>query len=625
MSSEYNSDFAGDDTNLSKKSILAFDFKVVERPIYIPNSGPPLQPISLIPPHTLKGIILDCFPYPKSKDPSHFLVGYEKEPHNRLIVHPDNIRNYVSEYTLENWEHERSTAEENRAIKELQPRLLAAERARVLRELKKAGLSRDVLKGEDAELYQTLGMPKKRGRPPKSMASVFKPAPKPLPISAGGKRGPGRPRKVVEVHVTSPTLSHHHQPSLSQPSLSQPSLSQAFSTASRAMAEHAIASSGSEGEDDDTDLALHLQINNEGNPGSSSTLNSSTALKASNPSGRIRVSEPIHKTHMQSPQKSKPFKKSPHNRPRRAPILPGMSVDEYQYDRLNIDAYNKNKSMRNEKNSTIQQQQHPASTQQLPAPSMGNVEKSTDHIFHGTNLRQQGKIFDYFNKSDSKSPAPKTVEANRHVPPVSNLKRKSFPSSGREGKSNGKSRSKNRRFKNSDDYLDADYKEPSKKAFESAINDRSSRFDVTSSVRLGSDAFNLRNSRSRSRRLGSPEDEVEDEDEGIEEGKRERDLEEDFVNEPPVWAVKGILDHKYQWNQNHDKQELWYFVDWEGDWDPSWEPATLVSKTAIDGYVASRQARGLGNLYLSVNAMDIGGNGNELSRGNDLERSVEYD
>ncbi|RAL63039.1 hypothetical protein DID88_004124 [Monilinia fructigena] len=619
MSSEYNSDFTGDNTDLPKKSILAFDFKVVERPIYIPNSGPPLQPISLIPPHKLKGIILDCFPYPKSKDPSHFLVGYEKEPHNRLIVHPDNIRNYVSEYTLENWEHERSTAEENRAIKELQPRLIAAERARILRELRKAGLSRDVLKGEDAEQYQALGMPKKRGRPPKSMASVFKPAPKPLPNLPGGKRASGRSRKVVEVHITSPILSHHHQPSLSQPSLSQPSLSQAFSTASRAMAEHASSSSESEGEDDDTDLALHLQINNEGNPGSRSTLSSPTALKASNPARRTRILEPTHKTHMQSTQKSKPFKKSPHNRPYRAPILPGMSVDEYQYDVSNTDAYNENKNVRNETNSTIQHQ-HPASTQHLPVPSMRNGEKFTDNIFHGTSRGQQGKIMDYFNKSGSKIPAPKTGEANQHLP-ISNLKRKSFPSSVREGESTRKSRSKNRRLdKNSDDYFDADYKEPSKRGFESAINDRSS------SGRLGSHAFNLRSSRSRSRRLGSsPGDEIEDESEGFDKGKREQDSEEDYANESPVWAVKAILDHKYQWNQDHDKQELWYFVDWEGDWDPSWEPATLLSKTAIDEYIASRQARGLGNLYHSIDMMDIGGNVNELSRGNDLERSVECD
>ncbi|QSZ35364.1 hypothetical protein DSL72_008234 [Monilinia vaccinii-corymbosi] len=624
MSSENNSDFTGDDTNLPK-SKLAFDFEVSERPIYIPNSGPPLQPISLIPPHKLKGIILDCFPYPKRTDPSHFLVGYEKEPHTRLVIHPDNIRNYVSEYTLENWEHERSTAEEKRAIEELQPRLIAAERARVLRQLKKAGLSRDVLKGEDAEHYQALAMPRRRGRPPKSMASVFKPEPKPLPLPhlPGGKRGPGRPRRVVEVHVVSPALPHHHhQPSLSQPSLSQPSLSQPLSTAPRAMLEHAISTSESESEsegegedDDDTDLALHLQINREAALGSRSAVKSPTVLRASSPA--MSASDQIHKTHLQPPQKSKCFKKSPHNRPYQAPpILPGMSVDAYQYKNPNTGVYNKSKNMSDKGNSSIQHQ-HLTRSKHPPVPSsMKNGEQSTSHTFHGTSQGSQGKIVDYFKYSGTKIPPPKTVLANRHHQPVSNLKRKSSPSLGKEGESNGKSRRKSKKMdKSSADYLDADYKEPSNRGVRSAINDRSPSFDASPSARNGSDAFNLRGSRSRSRRLeSSPDDEYGDE--YMNEGRRKReDSEEAYANDPSIWAVKAILNHKYQWNQDHDKQEVWYFVDWEGDWDPSWEPASLVSDEAIDGYIASRQAKGLGDLFLSIDAMDIGRGSNGLSRG----------
>ncbi|CAD6441519.1 5c03a987-74df-4971-bfd6-5be6b35cfb23-CDS [Sclerotinia trifoliorum] len=619
MSSENNSDFTGEDRDFPK-SKLAFDFKVYERPIYRPNSGPPLQPISLIPPHDLKGIILDCFPYPKPKDPSHFLVGYEKEPHNQLIIHPDNIRDYVSEYTLENWEHERSTAEENRAIEELQPRLIAAERARVLRELKKAGLSRDVLKGEYAEQYQAIGIPKKRGRPPKSMASVFKPIPKLAPHVPGEKRRPGRPRKVVEVHVNSPTTSHHRQPSLSQPSLSQP-----FSTASRAMLEHAFANSGSEEEEDDADLVLDQQLNEEANQESTSIMNSSTA--ASSPVMKASGHGKMNKTPVQSPQKNKSFQKSPHNRSQRAPILPGMSVNAYPYKDSNIDAYNENNS-KGVEGSPIMHNRSPSSLQHLPILSAENCKQPIYRTSQRKGQGAQSKIVDYFDDSDTQIHTPEKVEANQYHQSASSLKRKSSPSLEQERGSSGKSRIKSRRLhKDAYDYLDADYKEPSKKGVQAAMNYRASSSDLSPSARRGSDSFNLRSSRSRSQRLGSsPEAELDAEDERrSEDESKERDSEKAFEDEPPVWSVKSILDHKYEWNENHDKQELWYFVDWEGDWDPSWEPAKLVSDGAIDEYIASRRANGLGNLSISINAMDIRGNDGEVSQGNDLEHSIEND
>ncbi|APA06542.1 predicted protein [Sclerotinia sclerotiorum 1980 UF-70] len=624
MSSENNSDFTGEDRDFPK-SKLAFDFKVYERPIYKPNSGPPLQPISLIPPHDLKGIILDCFPYPKPKDPSHFLVGYEKEPHNQLIVHPDNIRDYVSEYTLENWEHERSTAEENRAIEELQPRLIAAERARVLRELKKAGLSRDVIKGEDAEQHQAIGMPRKRGRPPKSMASVFKPMPKPAPQVIGEKRRPGRPRKVVEVHVNSPTNSHHRQPSLSQPSLSQPSLSQPFSTASRAMLEHVFSNSGSEEEEDDTNLALDQQLSEEANQESTSVMNSSPA--ASSPVMKASGHGKMNKTPIQSPQKNKSFQKSPHNRSQRAPILPGMSVNAYPYKDSKIGAYDENNSIGVE-GTLIMQNQSPSSLQHLPILSAENGKQPIYRTSQRTSQRAQSKIVDYFDDSDAQIHTPKKVEANQYHKPASSLKRKSSPSLEQERGSSGKSRIKSRRLhKGADDYLDADYKEPSKKGVQLAMNYRASSSDPSPSARRGSNSFNLRSSRSRSRRLeSSPEAEPNAEDKGGSENKsKERGSEKAFKDEPPVWSVKSILDHKYEWNENHDKQELWYFVDWEEDWDPSWEPAKLVSDGPIDDYIASRRANGLGDLSISIEAIDIGRNNDEVSQGNHLEHSIEND
>ncbi|KAF7893343.1 uncharacterized protein EAF02_000881 [Botrytis sinoallii] len=629
MSSENNSDFTGEDTCLPR-SKLAFDFRVVERPIYKPNSGPPLQSISLIPPHELKGIILDCFPYPKPNDPSHFLVGYEREPHNRIIIHPNNIRNYVSEYTLENWEHERSTAEENRLIKELQPRLIASEKARVLRELKKAGKSRDDLREEDAEQYQALGMPKKRGRP-KSMASVFKPAPKPVSDQPSGKRGPGRPRKVVSVQVVSPTISHPHRPSLSQPSLSQPSLSQSFAKAPRAMLEHTIADSASEEEDEDTDLALDDQHNQGATHISNTAMNSSTILRVTSPATERSSQGQVNKTPIQSPQKYKSFKMSPHDRPKKAAILPGMSVDAYPYDNLKANASNNKKSIKLDKGSSTQNQS-PASLQ-LPLLSSG--EQSTGRTFQGTSQKPQSKIVDYFKDSGTKIPASKTLDVNRNYEPSSSLKRKSSPFIGREGESSGKSRSKTRRLgKGSDDYYDAEYKGASKKRSGSpTIENCETSFEPRSSARRGSDALNLRSSRSRSRRLESSpgnrmelEDENEDAIEDMDEDEDEqKDSQEAFGGKPPTWDIKSILDHKYEWNDGDNKQELWYLVDWKGDWNPTWEPANGISEGAVDDYIASRQAQGLGNLSVSIDAIDIGGNGNSLSRGDDLECSIEDD
>ena len=629
MSSENNPDFTGEDTCLPR-SKLAFDFRVVERPIYKPNSGPPLQPISLIPPHELKGIILDCFPYPKPNNPSHFLVGYEQEPHNRIIIHPNNIRNYVSEYTLENWEHDRSSAEESRLIEELQPRLIASEKARVLRELKKAGKSRDDLREEDAEQYQALGMPKKRGRP-KSMASVFKPAPKPVSDQPSGKRGPGRPRKVVPVQVVSPTTSHHHrpslsQPSLSQPSLSQPSLSQSFANAPRAMLEHTIADSTSEEEDEDTNLALDDQLNQEATHMSNTAMNLSAILRVTSPEMQRSSQGRVNKTPVHSPQK---YKMSPHDRPKKAAILPGMSVNAYPYENSKANASINKKSMKVGEGSSTQNQF--SASLQLPILSSG--EQPTGRKFQGTGQKPQSKIVDYFKDFGTKTPTSKTLNVNRNHEPSSSLKRKSSPSIGREGESSGKSRSKTRRLeKGSDDYFDAEYKKPWKKISGSpTVENNETSFEPRSSARRGSDAFNLRSSRSRSRRLGSSpsnrmelEDEGEDAIEDMDEDESEQeDSQKPFAEEPSTWDVKSILDHKYEWNASHNRQELWYLVDWEGDCDATWKPANGVSKGAVDEYIASRQARGLGNLSVSIDAIDIGGNDDSLSRGDNLERSIE--
>lgn len=82
-----------------------FDFVVAERPIYIPNSGPPLEPISIMPAHDKDGIILDSM----ALEGRHvYIVGYEDKPHLQVSVKPEKIREWVSEREHERWDKEQT-------------------------------------------------------------------------------------------------------------------------------------------------------------------------------------------------------------------------------------------------------------------------------------------------------------------------------------------------------------------------------------------------------------------------------------------------------------------------------------------------------------------------------------
>jgi len=70
-----------------------FDFVVAQRPVYIPNSGPPLEPISIMPAHDKDSIIVDTL----QLDGAHvYVVSYEDNPHLRVSVKPENIREWGS-------------------------------------------------------------------------------------------------------------------------------------------------------------------------------------------------------------------------------------------------------------------------------------------------------------------------------------------------------------------------------------------------------------------------------------------------------------------------------------------------------------------------------------------------
>lgn len=82
-----------------------FDFVVAERPVYVPGSGPPLQPVTFQPIHDKTGIIESMVRI--NKEPK-YVVTYQEHPGLRVSVRPVNILNWVSPRTLEEYEYEQT-------------------------------------------------------------------------------------------------------------------------------------------------------------------------------------------------------------------------------------------------------------------------------------------------------------------------------------------------------------------------------------------------------------------------------------------------------------------------------------------------------------------------------------
>ncbi|PMD19659.1 hypothetical protein NA56DRAFT_690279 [Hyaloscypha hepaticicola] len=114
------------------KQHLTFDFVVAERPMYVPGSGPPLAPVTVMPAHDKDGIIQGEVKMDKKLK---YIVGYERHPYLRVSVKPQNILDWVSPRTLEDWEFEKTKAEYQADEDELLPKILAREQRKKLKEL----------------------------------------------------------------------------------------------------------------------------------------------------------------------------------------------------------------------------------------------------------------------------------------------------------------------------------------------------------------------------------------------------------------------------------------------------------------------------------------------------------
>ncbi|KAH8657568.1 hypothetical protein BGZ60DRAFT_531724 [Tricladium varicosporioides] len=204
---------------------ISFDFVIAERPIYVPNSGPPLAPLTIMPAHDKDGIITEKVPIHGGEV---YVVTYRDKPQLRVAVRPENIRDWVSARTLENWEWD----QEGKFVGEEEAPLLA------IKQQKKTKKSRG-----------------KPGRPGKrKRAETDTPVTKRPPMSGfgGHSSGPARKRQQVEEEKsiwTSPNaLKQAKGPSLVSPSkgvgLLNTVIDTDFST-----------------DEDDTDNAITTQLN----------------------------------------------------------------------------------------------------------------------------------------------------------------------------------------------------------------------------------------------------------------------------------------------------------------------------------------------------------------------------
>jgi Chromo (CHRromatin Organisation MOdifier) domain len=175
----------------SRKERLAFDFVVAERPIYIPGSGPPLAPVTVMPADDKDGIIQGEVKMDKQP---RYIVSYEAHPYLRVSVKPQNILDWVSPRTLEDWEFAKTQAEDQAERDELLPKIAAREQRKKLKE--QGG---ETSRGTDG--------------PKKTWSRKRKRPPTPEPPSRSGTSG--RKRKGLEEQDT--VDASPRRPSLSTP------------------------------------------------------------------------------------------------------------------------------------------------------------------------------------------------------------------------------------------------------------------------------------------------------------------------------------------------------------------------------------------------------------------------
>jgi len=175
---------------LLRKDHNYFSFVVAECPKYVPGSGPPLAPLSVMLPHDSSGFIIDKRHIYKKLC---YVVGFTDHPELKITVPPPDILDYVSPRNLEDWEngdYVRRVKEEEKA--ELQKRLeeLDVARVAVASDLRIDGRKRKRAIDSETETPSGAATPRRRGRPFKK--SRFGPGrknePSPEPVFTSPKR-----------------------------------------------------------------------------------------------------------------------------------------------------------------------------------------------------------------------------------------------------------------------------------------------------------------------------------------------------------------------------------------------------------------------------------------------------
>lgn len=170
------------------KERFTFDFIVAERPIYVPGTGPPLAPVTVMPVHDKDGVI-------EGEVMLHgqpmYIVSYEKQPYLRVNVKPQNIHDWVSPRTFEEWEAAKTATQDQAERDELLPKIAAREKRKLLKE--QGGNTSRAPEGSKKTWSR------KRKRPP---------TPEPVPRSGRKRRGVDtEEEEAVEMNPRRPSLS----------------------------------------------------------------------------------------------------------------------------------------------------------------------------------------------------------------------------------------------------------------------------------------------------------------------------------------------------------------------------------------------------------------------------------
>jgi hypothetical protein len=217
---------------------IELDFVVAERPRYVPGTGPPLAPVTIMPPSDNNGYIFDQVII--DSEP-RYIVCYREQANLRVSVRLPNILNWISPRALEDWTTKKYDAE----VQEEEERELPIIEAR------EAAKKKRLEKLARAEVPAGTSSRKRKRRPINEAPPQPKKAVTPglgATSSPARPRAPGSRHHVVEEEVTftSPKQSRHSQ--------QQPSLSGLGS----GLANRTVLDTDTE--EEDTELALQYQL-----------------------------------------------------------------------------------------------------------------------------------------------------------------------------------------------------------------------------------------------------------------------------------------------------------------------------------------------------------------------------